>query len=753
MNKMITPPTQDLTGAAIPAPMVIDAEGDDQSHSALSGQAIVGAVRRWWVVATPVGLFLSVAAVVAICLMSQPVYRASAWLKIKAESPYVVFKDEETALDAKRFVETQVELIRSPMVVAPLLGDPAIAQLEILRGELDPIGMLGELVHVFQRGDSELFRLSMESTDPQAAKDVINALARSYLDFRSKQESETKRRVIALLQQQKEKYFEDIKRLRGNLVTVADQATKNDPYGGLMSGGGGVSPLVEDSVRRLIEIDLARVSLTAERENLKQDTPNHAADYAAAEAAVVELIGRDEQLRAWREQQMLMESRVESYRQTMRRPEQSREYRDLNAGLQDIVSAMAGRVEMLRSQVMSESIGSMKPSGPSEESEAIDLRLAALDLQEDYLRKSLEAEQRKRRDNAGGLLEVEFMRAELTLAEEMQQEVASRITRMQVESQAIDRVELLREGEIEQTPVVGMPWKKMAAAALGCWFLPFAVALIAERSLRRVCDVRSLEAHANAPVLCEIARLPSRPNSSGRRSEYRLEQALRVFEESTNVLATTIRWADGFKGIRVVSVMSAMKNEGKTSLSSQLSICLAEAGGKTLLIDGDLRSPDIHSAFDIDPSPGLGDVLDGHASLQQTVVAAEQPGLWVLPAGKAVSTPHRKLSWLQERVLAAAREDYDYVVIDTPPLLVASEALMLARAADASILCAMRDKSRGEQVREAGQRLQAAGVRLAGVVLNGVPAKQYATRYGQPYGDEGAEPVGAESYAANETSV
>jgi tyrosine-protein kinase Etk/Wzc len=83
-----------------------------------------------------------------------------------------------------------------------------------------------------------------------------------------------------------------------------------------------------------------------------------------------------------------------------------------------------------------------------------------------------------------------------------------------------------------------------------------------------------------------------------------------------------------------------------------------------------------------------------------------------------------------QAVLAAIPSDYRYIIIDTPPVLAASESLVLAKAADASLVCAMRDVSRMDQVRKASERLQAAGSRVIGTVLNGVPTRQYAYRYG-----------------------
>jgi Mrp family chromosome partitioning ATPase len=80
--------------------------------------------------------------------------------------------------------------------------------------------------------------------------------------------------------------------------------------------------------------------------------------------------------------------------------------------------------------------------------------------------------------------------------------------------------------------------------------------------------------------------------------------------------------------------------------------------------------------------------------------------------------------------LDEVRSSYRYVIIDTPPVLAAGEALVLATAADASLICTMRDVSRVDQVNSVRERLLAAGARPVGVVLNGVPTRAYAYRYG-----------------------
>ncbi|MCL4722065.1 MAG: exopolysaccharide synthesis protein, partial [Gammaproteobacteria bacterium] len=104
----------------------------------------------------------------------------------------------------------------------------------------------------------------------------------------------------------------------------------------------------------------------------------------------------------------------------------------------------------------------------------------------------------------------------------------------------------------------------------------------------------------------------------------------------------------------------------------------------------------------------------------------------VLPAGKLSCSPHRLLgNGAFYKLIDSLRQRYHFVVIDTPPVLAASESVVLNRAADGFLLCSMRDVSRLDQIVETRDRLMAAGATPVGTVLNGVPTRQYGYRYGR----------------------
>ncbi len=264
------------------------------------------------------------------------------------------------------------------------------------------------------------------------------------------------------------------------------------------------------------------------------------------------------------------------------------------------------------------------------------------------------------------------------------------------------------------------------------FFVPFGLAGAWEYLIRRVSDMRQLEESTNVTVIGEVARLPVQTRVVRKGSRARVDRGLTVFEESIDGLRTHLMLSEELMGMKVLAVTSAAEDEGKTSVAAQLALNIAQVSGKrTLLIDGDMRSPDIHNVFDIPQEPGLADILTGDCSVEDAIVRDEKNYTDVLPAGKLRTSPHRLLgNGTLKSLMEEVRSKYDHIIIDTPPILAASEALVLARAADRSLICTMKDSSRIDQVKRAHQRLVVAGGQPIGIVLNGVPTGQYLHQYG-----------------------
>jgi capsular exopolysaccharide synthesis family protein len=168
-------------------------------------------------------------------------------------------------------------------------------------------------------------------------------------------------------------------------------------------------------------------------------------------------------------------------------------------------------------------------------------------------------------------------------------------------------------------------------------------------------------------------------------------------------------------------VTSAVSGEGKTTLASHLAGSLARAGRRTLLVDCDLRRPSAHQLFEVASHPGLSEVLLGEVPVSDAVSATAVPGLWLLPAGQWDRAVLRALAGEEvQKVFTALRQHYDFIIIDSHPVLQAADSLLIGLHVDAVILALMRDLSRMPRVSMACQRLTDLGIPVLGAVVNGL---------------------------------
>jgi capsular exopolysaccharide synthesis family protein len=209
------------------------------------------------------------------------------------------------------------------------------------------------------------------------------------------------------------------------------------------------------------------------------------------------------------------------------------------------------------------------------------------------------------------------------------------------------------------------------------------------------------------------------------------------------VLASILFMAAGRRQ-RVLVVTSASPGEGKTTTASNLAVTLAKMGRKVLLIDGDIRSPKIHSTFGLENSTGLTTTLK-QLALNETVTdtfirATAVPNLHVLTSGPAIQAGADLLfSGFMPTLITRYRNEFDMVLIDTPPMLVMPDARVLARLADAVILVARAGQTARSAIQAAYRRFVEDRTPVLGVVLNGWNAKMSSLKYYADYKEPAPE--------------
>ncbi len=193
--------------------------------------------------------------------------------------------------------------------------------------------------------------------------------------------------------------------------------------------------------------------------------------------------------------------------------------------------------------------------------------------------------------------------------------------------------------------------------------------------------------------------------------------------ETFRQLRTNLRFADIAKHVQVLVVTSSVESEGKSSTAANLAISFAQSGRSVLLMDADLRKPRLDAYLDVEGSAGVTSVLLGDAEPGHVVQDWAAPGLSVLTSGPVPPNPSELLGSPQmEKLLAELRNDYDLVVIDSPPLLPVTDAAVVATMADGVVVAVRHGSTRGEQLGRSLRTLESVDARILGTVLTFAPS-------------------------------
>lgn len=206
--------------------------------------------------------------------------------------------------------------------------------------------------------------------------------------------------------------------------------------------------------------------------------------------------------------------------------------------------------------------------------------------------------------------------------------------------------------------------------------------------------------------------------------------------ESYRSLRTSLQFARQGQDLRIILVTSPASSEGKTSTLANLGVVFAQAGERVVLVSGDLRRPRIGQFFGIGEEAGLTTVLLSGEPLKQVLQQVDgHERLWVLPCGPVPPNPAELLSGPEaQAVFAALGQDFDLVLIDSPPVLPVTDAMVLSSYADGTLLVVAAGQTRRADLQRASEKFSQASAPLLGIVLNQVTRQTgYASQYESIY--------------------
>ncbi|MBN1629045.1 MAG: AAA family ATPase [Thermoleophilia bacterium] len=331
-----------------------------------------------------------------------------------------------------------------------------------------------------------------------------------------------------------------------------------------------------------------------------------------------------------------------------------------------------------------------------------------------------------------------------------------------LESMQDGRFSLLRRASVPNDPYTPQTTRNAVLALVVGLVLGAGIAILIEYLDKRVKDEKTLERVTGLPVLASVPAVGGkwRESREGQRSNsvVGFEGSSSILLESFRTLRSSLQYFDVNGTLSTIIVTSGLPREGKSVTTVNLAVSLALSGHRVVILEADLRRPMMHQYLSLDNQAGLSSVLAGKASIAKAsqlvqmdvlVPAKERmeqgeggslslrKNLYCLPSGPLPPNPAELLgSARMGQIIHELKRTCDYLLIDTPPILPVSDALLIAPHADAVLLAARLHASTRGELEEVRSLLDRAGVRAIGVVAGGVKKKHsyYKRGYGYGYG-------------------
>ncbi len=300
---------------------------------------------------------------------------------------------------------------------------------------------------------------------------------------------------------------------------------------------------------------------------------------------------------------------------------------------------------------------------------------------------------------------------------------------------SVARDDLLQQADariISRAAVPGSPFYPkrglmIAAAFVVSIVIGIAIALVAEyldSGFHSLNEIEAMTGQATiglVPSLGDLQKLGKRPH------EVALDRPNSAYGEAIRTLRTALLLSRVDNPPKTVLVTSSIPGEGKTSIALSLAAMAARSAQKAIIIDCDLRHSTLHTYLDHPNQLGLGDYLAGLASLEDVIEIDPRSGVHFITGGNRAPNPTDLLgSTEMKKLIRQLSQIYDLVVLDTPPLLAVSDALVLVRQVDRSLFVVRWEKTRRESAIAGLRALVEAGGRLAGVLLSQVDMRKHA---------------------------
>ena len=682
-----------------------------------------------------------------VWLFLPPTFDATAIVRVSPVITRIVFKTEDNGIVPlyRSYLNTQVSIIRSPNVLQRVLDREDVRRTKwytrddsALPGNVpsNPIERLGEALSIRPRRNTELIDVSIVTQDASDAKVLVDAVVDEYRRYIDESAKETSLHRFETLRNEQVSLQREIDGLVATKFNLSNRlgTTGSEELCLLLTTH--LSTLEAERAALERQLALAQWEMNMRKSSVEDEGKTTDGSAGAVSNQAVQRYSEDPEWRG-----LSIKAEMIRHQLTLAR----QEYGEVHPRIKQLVSSVGHAERLLRQR---EAQLEMRwEEGPFQarsvsNSPVVVVGAVPIDRQAKRLARHVElfggeiAGQRRKVAEAGEIAkQIAQYNEEIRYKRELYDAVRSRIAQLELESNAPARISVAAHAVQPSKPsrdrrllLTGMSVGLALMAALGVGYIRISM----DSKIRGPGEVRYA---VHAPFLGQLPPLPPSVNL--------MLDTSPLLMESVRMVRTALLERLDQDTSNVVLVTSASSRAGKTSFAVLLARSLAMLGRRTLLVEADLRRPSLAQRLNLASESGLAALLMGSTADEKVIVRSSVDKLDILAAGELPENFSAELlaNGVLSRCLARWKESYDFVLLDSPPVLPVADARILSSQADGTILVLRSSHCRRAEVAQACTDLTDAGGRLVGAVLVGVPIGSVYGGYGA-YGDYQSYGVG-----------
>ncbi|HEX8323499.1 MAG TPA: polysaccharide biosynthesis tyrosine autokinase [Tepidisphaeraceae bacterium] len=668
--------------------------------------------RRRWIVLGCVLLALAVG--ITYFAKATPIYGSSSIVYVQDAALKMVSDPMGGGGRSQGFLFTQCQLITSTAILSDALKKPDMASVKSLQGAQNPVGVLKSSITAVPDKMGDLINVSMESTSAQDAATMVNAVVEAYIDYQGRQHKSTAVEVLKIFQKEVDQHETNLHKTQ---MAMLNMKKENPDLTFQTERGSIVTNQLSELSDRLTQAQLRSLDIktaAAEADAVKDDP-----------AALRRLV---EQFQITSDESIAIDpAMMASYRTGRERLSEMLDRLGSKHEMVRMAEKQMGRIQEELQQAARETAASYS-SMLKQSLRIADARVEKLQGAMDALRQSAVA--------------LNFRQAELEQLRKDEERITrslelldSRIKEINVNedvgSLTVSVLETAKPGSLVrplQTKVLGMALVAGLMSGVG-------LAMLRDLMDQRLRSADEITAVLDLPILGVVPHMMGK-NRAPERGRTVHTQPRSNIAEAYRTIRTAVSFGAG-DGVtpKTLLVTSPAPGDGKSTCCSNLAVAFAQSGRRTLLIDADCRRPTQDRIHEIEPGHGISDVLAGQVDLADAVRKTEIENLFILPCGVVPPNPSELLdSQALIDLLQRVSQEYDQVLIDSPPVVPVTDARILAASCDAAIIVLRAERSTRRLAEHASDALASVGANLIGVIVNDVPRGKNGQGYDYYYG-------------------